>query len=145
MDESHGITVPSFKTKSEIWTYFGFIADSDGVISDKKKIACRICRTVIAYSGNTSNMTYHLQRQHSSEYDKYLKRSGKAKNNDNSFSDSPGTSEVVSEQAGEGTSEPKQITLSAAFKRAAPLPSNSPRYSSLLRATMILFFKLCNR
>ena len=89
-----------FQTKNEIWTYFGFMADSDGVISDKKKTACQICRTIIAYSGNTSNKTYHLQRMHSNEYEKYLKAFGKTNNSDISSSN-------TSEQASEDTSEPK--------------------------------------
>ena len=77
--EEFAFTVPTFKTKSEIWAYFGFMADSNGVISDKKKVACRLCRTVIAYCGNTSNMTYHLQHVHSSEYEKYLEEDRKGK------------------------------------------------------------------
>ena len=47
----------------------------------------------------------------------------------------------TSEQASKDASEPKQITLSATFKRAALLPSNSPRYSSLLRTTMNFIFQ----
>ena len=74
---------------------------------------------------------------HSNEYEKYLKTSGKTNNSDISSSD---TSEQASELS-EDASEPKQITLSAAFKRAAPLPSNSPRYSSLLHATMNFVFQ----
>ena len=70
---------------------------------------------------------------HSNECEKYLKTSGKTSNSDISSSD-------TSEQASEDASEPKQITLSAAFKRAAPLPSNSPRYS-LLHATMNFVFQ----
>ena len=74
-------------------------------------------------------MTYHLQRMHINEYEKYLKRVGKPNScYDVTIDDSP----VASEE----TSEPKQIILSVAFKRAAPLPPNSPRYYSLLRATM---------
>ena len=87
MDAKFTFSVPTFKTKSEIWAYFGFMANSDGVISDKKKIACRICRTVIAYSGNMSTMTYHLQCMHLNEYEKYLKTSGKTNNSDISSSD----------------------------------------------------------
>ena len=104
--EEFAFTVPTFKMKSEIWAYFGFMADSDGVISDKKMIACRLCQTVIAYSGNTWNMTYQLQRAHSSEYEKYLNRTGKASNSNISPSDD---SSVTSEQASDNTSEPKQI------------------------------------
>jgi len=68
MDANLTFVTPSFKTRSEIWTYFGFMADSDGVVVDKKKIACRLCRAMIAYSGNTSIMTYHLERLHSSGF-----------------------------------------------------------------------------
>jgi len=62
MDANLTFVTPSFKTRSEIWTYFGFMADSDGVVADKKKIACRICRAIIAYSGNTSN-NYDISSQ----------------------------------------------------------------------------------
>ena len=109
MDVKFTFTVPTFKTKSEIWAYFGFMVDSDGLISDKKKIACQIYRTVIAYSGNTSNVTYYLQCMHSNEYEKYLKTSGKTNNNDISSSD-------TSKQASEDASKPKQTTLGVAFK-----------------------------
>ena len=54
-----------------------------------------------------------------------MKRSGKGKNSDNSSSDStvtPVTSKQASEDASEPLSVPKQITLSAASKREAPLP-----------------------
>ena len=66
-----------------------------------------------------------------------MKRTGKASNSDISPSDSS----VTSEQASDNASEPKQITLSAAFKRAAPLPPNSPRYTSLLGATVNFAFQ----
>ena len=119
------------------------MTDNAGVILHKKKIACWICQIVIAYSDNTLNMTYHLQLQHLNEYEKYLKRSGKGKNSDNSSSDNPVTpvtSKQAKEDASKPSSVPKQITLSAASKREAPLPSSSPRYSSLLHV-MINFIK----
>ena len=65
---------------------------------------------------------------------KCLRTSGKTNNSDITFSD-------TSEQASEDASEPKQIALSAALKRPAPLPSNSPRYSSLLRAIANFVFQ----
>ena len=43
MDADLTFGPPSFKTRSEIWTYFGLMADSDGVVVDKKKIACCLC------------------------------------------------------------------------------------------------------
>ena len=58
----------SFKTKSTIWKHFGFPADSTSTITDKKKTICRLCRAVVAYSGNTSNLSSHLQQFHTQEY-----------------------------------------------------------------------------
>ena len=111
------------------------MADSAGVILDKK-IARRLCRAIITYSGNTSNMTYHLQRMHLNEYKNYLKRWKKK-------TVLIATQLKVQSPAEnrEKLAEAKQITLSAAFKRAAPLPPNSPRYFSLLRATMNFIFQ----
>ena len=72
---------------------------------------------------------------HSNEYEKCMKTSGKTNNSDINSSD-------TSKQASKDTSEPKQITFSAVFKRAAPLPSNSPGYSSAQKIVPIPF--ACN-
>ena len=61
------IVKPSVKTKSAIWKHFGFPADSTGTITDKKKANCQLGRAVVAYSGNTSNLSSHLQRFHTQE------------------------------------------------------------------------------
>ena len=45
----------------------GFTSDSKKTPWEslsKIKFFCRICRSSIAYSENTSNQTYHLQKQH---------------------------------------------------------------------------------
>ena len=55
-------------TKSKVWTHFGFPADASGTIVDKKKLVCRLCKAILAYSGNTSNLAYHLQRVHPREH-----------------------------------------------------------------------------
>lgn len=36
--------------------------DAEGCILQWKKIYCRICMAQIAYSGNTSNLSYHLEK-----------------------------------------------------------------------------------
>ena len=46
--------------------HFGLPADAHGKIMDKK-IVCQLCKAIIGYSGNISNLTYHLQRAHSTE------------------------------------------------------------------------------
>ncbi|XP_060079893.1 E3 SUMO-protein ligase ZBED1-like [Ylistrum balloti] len=45
--------------KSEVWKKFGFVQGSD-----RKQVACRLCFAVLAYSGNTTNMSTHLRRHH---------------------------------------------------------------------------------
>ena len=68
VNEFDQIVKPSFKTKSAIWKHFGFPADDTGTITDQKKTICRLCRAVVAYSGNTSNLKSHLQRPPAQEH-----------------------------------------------------------------------------
>jgi len=93
------------KAKSKVWRHFGFPAVADGTIIDKKKIACRLCRAIITYSGNTSNLTYHLQREHPREYRELMEE---ARQSD----DKPGPS-------GDATAKSVQITLGGAITRSA--------------------------
>ena len=53
--------VAKLNCKGKVWKHFSFPADAHGEIMDKKKIICRLCKVIIRYSGNTSNLTYHLQ------------------------------------------------------------------------------------
>ena len=62
------------KSKTKVWKHFGFPADAHGEIMDKK-IICQLCKAIIAYLGNTSNLTYHLQQAHSQEPVELLKDS----------------------------------------------------------------------
>ncbi|KAI1899344.1 hypothetical protein AGOR_G00060820 [Albula goreensis] len=61
------------RAKSKVWKYFGFDTDADGCILHWKKIYCRICMTQIAYSGNTSNLSYHLEKNHPDEFCEFVK------------------------------------------------------------------------
>ncbi len=56
--------VPLPHARSEVWSYFGFIADDEGEIQDKKKAICKICASTLAYSGNTTNLFTHLKAMH---------------------------------------------------------------------------------
>ena len=128
MDAKFTFTVPTFKTKSKNWAYFGFRADSDGVI-------WRLC---VGYVDPllpilVTRWIWFTIFSVCTQM-KCLRTSGKTNNSDITFSN-------TSEQASEDASEPKQIALSAALKRPAPLPSNRPRYSSLLRAIMNFVFQ----
>ncbi|XP_049727571.1 E3 SUMO-protein ligase ZBED1 [Loxodonta africana] len=61
------------RAKSKVWKYFGFDTDAEGCILQWKKIYCRICMAQIAYSGNTSNLSYHLEKNHPEEFCEFVK------------------------------------------------------------------------
>ncbi|KAM9832692.1 E3 SUMO-protein ligase ZBED1-like [Aulostomus maculatus] len=61
------------RAKSKVWKYFGFDTDADGCILHWKRIYCRVCLSQIAYSGNTSNLSYHLEKNHPVEFSEFLK------------------------------------------------------------------------
>ncbi|KAE8278733.1 Zinc finger BED domain-containing protein 1 [Larimichthys crocea] len=61
------------RAKSKVWKYFGFDTDADGCILHWKRIYCRVCMSQIAYSGNTSNLSYHLEKNHPVEFSEYVK------------------------------------------------------------------------
>ena len=54
------------KGKSKVLKYFGFRTDGSKIID--KKLICHLCSAVIAYSGNTTNQMYHLQKEHMQQY-----------------------------------------------------------------------------
>ena len=116
------------KAKSKMWRHFGFPAVATGTIIDKKKIACRLCKAVIPYSGKTSNLTYHLQREHSCEHlheHRELVEEGR-RTGDNFDKSGP---------SGNATAKSVQITLSGAITRLAPFQRDSVRYKQLVNAT----------
>lgn len=61
------------RAKSKVWKYFGFDTDAEGCILQWKRIYCRICMAQIAYSGNTSNLSYHLEKNHPEEFCEFVK------------------------------------------------------------------------
>nr|XP_026237278.1 zinc finger BED domain-containing protein 1 [Urocitellus parryii] len=61
------------RAKSKVWKYFGFDTNAEGCILQWKKIYCRICMSQIAYSGNTSNLSYHLEKNHPEEFCEFIK------------------------------------------------------------------------
>ena len=116
MDDN--IVKPDFKTKSELWKYFGFRSDNTGRIINKKEIICRKCKTVIAYCGNTTNMAYHMKRHHKEiEID-----------DESSCSEKPGSSKSTDENV-------KQLTLGEVAEKTVPFSPGSVKYKRLLDAT----------
>ncbi|KAM6892681.1 polyprenol dehydrogenase isoform 1-T1 [Lycodopsis pacificus] len=61
------------RAKSKVWKYFGFDTDANGFILHWKRIYCRVCMSQIAYSGNTSNLMYHLEKNHPVEFNAYVR------------------------------------------------------------------------
>ena len=87
------------------------------MITDKKKIICRLCKTVIAYSDNTSNLAYHLQRTHPRE----LKELRKDTEVDKAC---PSSNTVVT----------KQLTFPGTIVRATPFPRDGMKHKQLVDA-----------
>ncbi|KAJ3584077.1 hypothetical protein NHX12_014573 [Muraenolepis orangiensis] len=67
------ILVAHPRAKSKVWRYFGFDTDAEGCILHWKRIYCRVCMSQIAYSGNTSNLSYHLEKNHPAEFGELVK------------------------------------------------------------------------
>jgi len=65
------IALPSGKSK--VWQHFGFKVDSQEKIINKKEVVCRKCEQLLPYSGNTTNLTYHLKQYHEEEHALLLK------------------------------------------------------------------------
>ena len=54
--------------KSKVWKYFGFTTNKSGVIVSKTRVKCTLCRNDISFCGNTTNLSYHLERKHSEQF-----------------------------------------------------------------------------
>ena len=105
-------TVKNNKGKSFIWKHFGFVKEHDSGV-DNKRVACRLCHSILKYSGNTTNLMDHIRRKHS----------------DVSMSNSGGPLEV------EEKKEPsKQSSFSFFTKK--PLPPNSDRAKEISSAIL---------
>ena len=113
------------KVKSKVWTHFGFPADGNGTIINQKKVICRLCKSTVAYSGNTSNLSYHLQREHPREHRELMAEHGHG-NSDKKAESSRDASHAT---------KTKQLTLGGAIAKAAPYPRDSNKHKQLVEAT----------
>ena len=109
--------LPLEKAKSPVWRFFGFPArDGKFLESNKKKrqsVYCKLCKQVLSYKGNTTNMLVHLQYYHKGEYSdissKTTVNAGR-----------------MSTQLQEG-----QRSITEAFEQLSPIPRSSSRWKSL--------------
>jgi len=53
--------------KSKIWNTLVSINDA-GIITDKKEVYCTLCYHRLSYSGNITNLFYHLEAKHESQF-----------------------------------------------------------------------------
>jgi len=66
------------RSKSVIWTLFGFKSDANGKPINENRFICQLCQQSIAVKGdNTSNLFSHLKNYHHKKYSEL-----KAGNND---------------------------------------------------------------
>ena len=101
------------KGKSKVWKYFGFSADAEGKILDENKVTCRLCQSKLGYSKNTSNLFYHLEKEHPIEY-----------------------TTVKDKSVAVPTPKSKQPTMETVLVSSAPYAKSNPRYKQLLNATV---------
>lgn len=52
------VFVESERGRSRVWEYFSYVCDADGK-QMKDFVACKICKSVYKFSGNTSNLVKH--------------------------------------------------------------------------------------
>ena len=54
--------------KSKVWKYFGFATNEAGVIVNKTRVTCTLCKQNISFCGNTTNLSYHLERKYPEQF-----------------------------------------------------------------------------
>ena len=120
--------LPLEGSKSEVWKYFGFPAANGKFIEpDKKKrkeVLCKILgctKNNVTYSGNTSNMRFHIQQYHPSVL--------------------PRLSSSSSSKADQSS---KQLSISEAFEGYTPLPKTSARWKRLTESVCYFLAKDMN-
>lgn len=52
---------PLAGARRKIWQHFGFQADINWIILNKKQIICKNFKVSVGYSGNTTNLNSYLQ------------------------------------------------------------------------------------
>ena len=54
--------------KSKVWKYFGFATNEAGIIVNKTWVMCTLCKQNTSFCGNTTNLSYHLERKHPEQF-----------------------------------------------------------------------------
>ena len=83
-----------------------------------KQILCRLCSAGLSYSGNSTNMKYHIQKHHP-EHFKDIDESSKERDTDH-------------DEAFESSF--KQLSLQAALNKVKPYSKDSQRHKAMVNA-----------
>ena len=95
---------------TRVWHQFGFPKDANGKLL-MKKVVCRECRDSFPYSSNTTNLYYHLRKEHPLIYKEVEPDSSKK--------------ELVESPSPYGKHS-KQLTIEGAFANCVPYSRDSP-------------------
>ena len=108
---------------SVIWNWFGFKPSDE----QQKEILCRVCgATILAKSGNTTNLFYHLKAKHAIEYQECQAMQPKT---------SSSRKNVGQKQ------ELTQSSIQQSFSKGTPYNRNSPRWIEITRAITVYLCK----
>ena len=64
--------LPLEGNKSQVWKHFGFPAKNREIIgkkNDRKNVTCKLWFITIKFSGNTTNLQFHLKEHYKSAYE----------------------------------------------------------------------------
>ena len=59
---------PPTGAKSKVWKYFRFATNEAGIVVSKTRVKCTLCKHEFNFSGNTTNLSYHLERKHPEQF-----------------------------------------------------------------------------
>ena len=133
---------PSGKNTSVVWECFGHPISLENNIrkKDKTRVICKICKTVLKHSGNTTNMKTHLSRHHPT----HSTPTPTTKRNEVT---SPSQNLIKTESQPKTTVEsnrkkPSQQTLVDCMKKQEKYPINIPelRAKTVFISTFVLIF-----
>lgn len=63
--QAQDLYLPAKRTRSEVWTYFGYYKNAEGQLIEDTFPVCRTCKKKVSAKGsNTTNMLTHLRDHH---------------------------------------------------------------------------------
>ena len=114
--------LPLQGSKSQVWKHFGFPA-KDGEIIEKKKdrkiVTCKLCFKNIKFSGNTTNLRFHLNEHHRSAYE----------------------SLPVDDKSSKQSTSTSQCTILQAMNATQKIPTTSPTWNRFTDAVCYFIAK----